>query len=271
MKISILPQRSLRPYIDRYWVWEGEYEVPKILPGTGHELWFHYVSPFAFIEQDTAKPLPDCHSIASRHRFRTFQSAGNIGLIAVRFRSGAFRYFCQLPMDELRDCFVGVENIWGKQGREFAERVITAAGLQERVDILDRWLMKFFAEYAKPDHWLDRIIETLYYNYSSISLAESCQSWGISVRQLQRKFKQATGAGPKEFQQVSRFQTIVKGCLLEKRRNYLQMALDHGYYDQAHFIKEFQHFTGESPSAFFQEKNFMSHFYNRSRKGYSMI
>jgi AraC-like DNA-binding protein len=50
--------------------------------------------------------------------------------------------------------------------------------------------------------------------------------------------------------------------LLQRKRKYLDVALEHGYYDQSHFLKEFKNYVSEYPTSFLQEQNFMSHFYN---------
>jgi len=54
---------------------------------------------------------------------------------------------------------------------------------------------------------------------------------------------------------------VLKPLLINKEKHYLSTALDKGYFDQMHFIKEFKYFMRCTPSGFLQEKNFMSHFY----------
>lgn len=215
--------------------------------------------------------VPCSHIVSARKECNILKPTKTAGFIAVRFRSGAFRYFCHQAMNELSDRFVDVKSVWGKSGEEMTERVITAASLEERVKIIDMFMLKYLAQYAKPSIWLDQIINEIYYNFTAIQLQEKYQAWGISDRKLQRKFKEAVGISPKAFQRNARFQAVVKECLLERRQDYLAIALDKGYYDQSHFIKDFQYFIGETPAAFFQENNFMSHFYNRSFQRYSKI
>jgi AraC-like DNA-binding protein len=271
MKKYILPCELLRPFIDRYWVWEGEYDLPKILPGTGHELVFHYASPYSCINKDTVLSLPNSYILTVRNFPQTIKPNGSLGFIAVRFRSGAFHYFCRPTMAELADKFVDIQHIWGKTSDEFTERVISASNFQNRIAIIESFLLKLLDSYAKPDVWLDKVIRDIYYNYDSVQLKRKCCEWGISNRQLQRKFKDAVGISPKSFQIVSRFQSVMRRLLLEKKSDYLDVILDNGYFDQSHFIKDFQRFTGEPPSSFLKEQNFMTHFYNRSFQTCSKI
>ncbi|MBC8082760.1 MAG: AraC family transcriptional regulator [Hymenobacter sp.] len=71
---------------------------------------------------------------------------------------------------------------------------------------------------------------------------------GISGRYLERLFGQAVGVSPKYFCRIIRFQQTFRW--LERTDSLTAVAATCGYYDQAHFIRDFRHFTGTTPSAF---------------------
>ena len=70
---------------------------------------------------------------------------------------------------------------------------------------------------------------------------------GISRRRLQRLFKFYIGDSPKTFSQVVRFQQILSAKRSLERLKKEKIFFDAGYYDQAHFIKEFKTFYGTTP------------------------
>jgi AraC-like DNA-binding protein len=74
---------------------------------------------------------------------------------------------------------------------------------------------------------------------------------GISSRQLRRLFDFYIGDTPKTFSQVVRFQAVLgaKPSTQSLRKN--KLFFDAGYYDQAHFIKEFKNFYGVTPGKAF--------------------
>lgn len=76
---------------------------------------------------------------------------------------------------------------------------------------------------------------------------------GISPRQLRRLFEFYIGDSAKTFSKVVRFQTILraKPSVQSLRKN--KLFFDNGYYDQAHFIKEFKSFYGITPTQAFLE------------------
>lgn len=261
--LNFKPNPYLRQYISRYWLWENEPDLPQILPGTGTELMFHYYEPFITKNQkDEVLIVPNCHIISPRSECYHLNRIKRSGFISVRFRAGAFRHFCRESNKDLIDSFIDINEIWGIKGQEFGERVIEAKNIEKRIVIIETFLMKFLEMYQHPKSWLDMAVEKVFYGCDAARLKEVSSDLFISDRQLQRKFGEAVGVSPKNFQRISRFETVLKQLLLNQNKDYLTSALEHGYYDQSHFIKEFKEYVGESPSLFLQDKNFMSHFYN---------
>ncbi|MEL6924825.1 MAG: helix-turn-helix domain-containing protein, partial [Bacteroidota bacterium] len=70
---------------------------------------------------------------------------------------------------------------------------------------------------------------------------------GISPRQLRRLFKFYIGDTPKTFCKVVRFQHILKAKHSRQSLRHNKLFYDLGYYDQAHFIKDFKHLYGLTP------------------------
>lgn len=260
---NLKPSQHLREYVSRYWVWENEIQLPKILPGTGTELMFHYYEPFVGTNQKAEIfRAPNCHIFSPRYGCYQLDPAKQAGFISVRFRAGAFRHFCKESGHELIDSFIDINELWGKEGQEFGQRVLEAKNHEERIIIIESFLTMFLNRYHRPTSWLDMAVKKIFYGCNAVALTDVSRDVFISDRQLQRKFREAVGVSPKTFQQISRFETVLKHLLLNKKQDYLGIALEHGYYDQSHFIKDFKTYLGECPSLFLQDENFMSHFYN---------
>jgi len=263
MKIcNLRPNKILRRYISRYWIWEDEPDLPKLLPGTGTELMFHYHQPFVGLHKGATCEMPPCHIIAPRNEFFHLKPAHRVGFIAVRFRAGAFRHFCRESGTNLIDSFIDIRDLWGKEGADFGRQVRDGGSIEERLLTIERFLMALLERYQKPEQWLDMAVAKVLYEYNTVKLAELSRDFSISERQLQRKFKECVGSSPMAFQRNARFEAVVKQLLLNKKKEYVTVALDNGYYDQSHFIKEFQKYAGQQPSSFLQDGNFMTHFYN---------
>lgn len=93
-----------------------------------------------------------------------------------------------------------------------------------------------------------------------LTIQELTQELATSERTLERYFKQHVGLSPKRYCRIIRHAYIFK-LVNEKPDNWAQVAYQAGYYDQTHFIKNFQEFTGEDPSKYgFEEKTFANFF-----------
>ena len=266
MKTSnLIPCAALRPYISRYWAWDGERELPTMLPGTGAELMFHYANPVSARQSDgTTCSLPRTMLLSPRNERFALQTDAPAGCVSVRFRSGALRHFCRMPPGELIDQCLSAVDIWGQGALVNEEKVAAASHLSARVRLIEDFLLQQWQACRQPAHaWLDDAFRRLYY-HSAGSLDQVAAAAGVSTRQFQKVFKQYAGVSPKHFQRVARLESIVRRLLVEQRQQYLDLALDYGFYDQAHFIKDFKRFAGDTPSRYLCAANFRTHFYNAS-------
>lgn len=267
-RYSVPPGNLLHPYVDRYWGWESvgknEISLPKVLPGTGVELIFHY-RDVSFRGEHRSQTLstPMCHIAHLKTSPFQLYPNRNIGFLSVRFRCGAFRHFCPFPSSELMDTFASADEIWGQTGAELSQRIIEADNLQHRILLLEHYLTCFLHRFKRAEARTDYAINRLYYSSSTTRPQDIAKELELSPRHFQRLIREALGMSPKKFCVMARFQQTIRELLLQKETDYLNIALEAGYYDQAHFINDFREFAKETPSAFLQKKNFMSHFYNK--------
>lgn len=259
MKISDLrPAALLRPLIDRYWSWENESQLPSMMLGTGSELMLHYGDRLCTPAQI---PLARSFLISPKTRRFTPQASGITGFISVRFRAGALRHFCAIPVHEIVDQPLDIYDLWGNAGVELEDRILHAVDMPSRLAVLDQFLLSMLQRYRKPERWLDRSFEQLYYRTASLDAVIAAAP--VSLRSFQQTFKHNVGISAKHFQKIARFESVLRQLLLEKRSDYLGLALDRGYFDQSHFIRDCREFTGQTPLGYLQERNFSAHFYNR--------
>ncbi|WP_434778829.1 helix-turn-helix domain-containing protein [Neisseria sp. Ec49-e6-T10] len=257
--------KILQPYISRYWVWEGQFQLPCMLPGTGAELIFLYGAPISL--QNTAITTPSSKSmlLLPRHKNFTFKPTKSpIKFIAIRFRHNALRHFCAHPIIEMIDRNITAEDIWGNMGAQIENRLQQPQTIEQKIEILNHFLCTQLQQNHKDQHpWLDQALYHLYYQAPQHNTLDSViGKTQVSTRYFQKIFKYNTGVSPKYFQKTARFEHIMKTLLLNDNQAYLDCVLAHGYYDQSHFIKDFKQFTGQAPLAYLQNKNNRTHFYN---------
>jgi transcriptional regulator GlxA family with amidase domain len=104
-------------------------------------------------------------------------------------------------------------------------------------------------------------VELLFQMKGQISVVELAQRLGISKRNLERRFSQEIGLSPKQLAKTIRLQALLKMLNQSQSKSLTELALECGYYDQAHFIKDFKEFTGLSPKQFYADNLKMSNLF----------
>ena len=119
------------------------------------------------------------------------------------------------------------------------------------MEVVQSYLVSLLID--KPtDKLIKNITEEIHKTNGLLKIEDIAQSANISKRQLERRFNEIIGVSPKKFSTIVRFQQAIQ--LFEKNDTLTALAYDSGYFDQAHFIKEFQTFTGLTPEQFFNKQ-----------------
>jgi methylphosphotriester-DNA--protein-cysteine methyltransferase len=87
-----------------------------------------------------------------------------------------------------------------------------------------------------------------------LAIRDLAQTIGITQKHLITQFEKVVGLRPKTFARVCKFQKVVNMIEAQSEIDWSTIAYDGGYYDQAHFIKEFQNFSGLNPTAYVAQR-----------------
>ncbi len=178
----------------------------------------------------------------------------------IRFYPAALRHFFNLDLSEITDQFADSHFLANGEFSRLSDRLYDCGSFRQRVSTCERWLLSTHKRLAPGpfDHALALICAAR----GNIRLGESLAARvGLSSRQLNRLFRQYTGLSSKRFAQIIRLQAACRQ-LYQQPGQGLQTALELGFCDQAHLLKDFKAHLRVSPSVF--SRRFMSDFYNPS-------
>lgn len=96
-------------------------------------------------------------------------------------------------------------------------------------------------------------MNTIHYHKGQISVEDLAQNLKISTRHLERKFDERIGLSPKQLCQIFCFKNIFY-LLTQFPQDWASIALECGYYDQAHLIRDFKRYMGLSPNAYIKRQ-----------------
>jgi AraC-like DNA-binding protein len=166
----------------------------------------------------------------------------------VRFRPGMAAAFMR-EAALLKDKVEPLETIWGGAARSISERLAESSSTQEMAHAMEAILRPVEApDLAQLALW--RL------SASSVPLGQLTSDAGLSLRHFRRACVERAGVSPKHLRRILRFRKAVEkirsAAANGAQPSWAQLAIACGYYDQAHFIKEFQEFAGSTPGRFLQ-------------------
>lgn len=191
---------------------------------------------------------------AYRQPFAT-DTKQHAAIIGVHFKPGGAAGFLRMPADEIADAHVSLETLWGAAAIELREQLCAAHGPVQRFDLLERALMRRLPKPQK-DHARTVAALQLFTGGETIPLVrEVAREVGLSERQFVRSFAQEVGMSPKLFSRVARFHRVLAQLKRSPVPAWTELALDCGYFDQAHLINEFRSFSNLSPTEYLRKRS----------------
>ncbi|MDX8439789.1 helix-turn-helix domain-containing protein [Mesorhizobium australafricanum] len=175
------------------------------------------------------------------------ESFGAACCVQVNFTPLGARQVFGLPMSELRDRMVGLDDALGFDGIALRERLGEASDWDARFDIAENYLARRLAEANALSPEIAWAYRTVIASGGRTRIAALAGEIGWSRKHLAAKFTDAIGIGPKTLSRIVRFNRALS---LSKRQNddWAGIAADCGYADQAHLVREFRQLAGETPT-----------------------
>jgi AraC-like DNA-binding protein len=173
---------------------------------------------------------------------RTYSYAEATGSVLVRFTPEGAACL-GIPATELAGRSVALDELLPRaRVAEVHGRVGEAPDDRARVAAVQDFLASLP---LSRDHAVARAIRLLEAATDEARVAAVARTLGLSERQLERRFQARVGITPKRFASLRRFERAVAGAAMAP--SLTAAALDAGYYDQSHFIRDFRRFAGASP------------------------
>lgn len=173
-------------------------------------------------------------------------------IVGARWHPGRAPALLGLPAAELLNQSVALRSVWNARLSSSFERVCEKPDLLARMSSLQGLLLSHLAHAASSDSMVNASIQWLA-RHPHGRVGQLSRWIGISSRQLQRRFSESVGYGPKSFQSILRFQRLLHFAdRAGRRRSLAELSAVAGYSDQAHMTREVQRFSGCAPTGLFR-------------------
>jgi AraC-like DNA-binding protein len=248
--ISYLPSPILNPYIKTFAISESEEEKTyKVLPGTGLVIGFQYKGKLFHIANEKQIELNKSGLTGLHDSYRIFKNSANTGTVLVYFNEGGAVTFFKDPIHELFRESISLDNFMLRSELLIMEEQLFAATTDDKkIKVVEDFLIARIRP-VSTDPLVMTALALIHKSKGNIKISDLMAQLHISQSPLEKRFRRVIGTSPKKFAAIVRFKHTVKNY--NPQNSLTNLGYEAGFYDQAHFIKEFKNFTGETPETFF--------------------
>ncbi|NMI04386.1 AraC family transcriptional regulator [Paenibacillus sp. SZ31] len=184
----------------------------------------------------------------------------------VRFFPGGAHVFHGMPLEWFTDKRIALQECWPEKLNELQERMAETNSFAERVEVMNAYLSPLSMQSSTSENDLMKnVLHRIFIDGGRMTVQELAMREVISERQLHRKFSEWVGISPKRFSEVVRFHRVLNDIHQGNTADWAMLAQNHGFFDQAHLIRQFRKFYGETPlTAAKEHGRMLSDLYNRS-------
>ena len=238
---EIKPIHRLKDFVGSFWTYSGpgKAERYKVLPDGCIDLIFNLSDHTTTVS-----------GIMTRFAERKLDK-GTIDLIGIRFKTGRFKSLTTVPQREFKDLKVEADQMVPKLPIDIHDRLAEQVSNKAKIAVLQSAIHELVVDAKQyKDMLILSIVDKIRREGNTDRISSLAKSHGISLRQLERRFKASTGLTVKEFASIVRFnnaRSLIRGC---PEKSLLEIAFDLGFYDHAHLNNEFNRLSGENPSYF---------------------
>lgn len=254
--LTYRPSPSLEPLINIYWSLkvskqEG-HSKQRIIPDGCIEMAFilgedikRYTSDDNFIIQPRAMVIGQIVDPFY------IEPVGEVDTFSISFFPLGFSNLINQSLDDLVNKETPLDELFDpKIIRLLENNIIHAGSTQERIDIVETFLLERLQENKVIDQVIKTTVDAIYQSRGNVKIVDIFGKDKGSRRRLERQFKKHIGLSPKQLGKVMRLQAALSLLLDKEPQSLTKIAYSSEYYDQSHFIKDFKEFTGVTPKDF---------------------
>lgn len=243
------PNEKLKPYIKYFVVSENELESEyKVFPSSGLVIGFQYKGQLATVKNNTENKLTSAGITGISDSFKIFKNSADVGTVLIYFTEIGFTHFASHPANELFNLSLSLDDIFDKNKvAEVEDKLAVTATDNQRVKIVEHFLLSQLKD-IETDKLIVEAVKLIYQSKGTIRVKELNEKLFISQSPFEKRFRKVVGTTAKKFTSIVRFNSVLDN--LNRTKTLTEICYENNFFDQAHFIKDFKQFTGDTPENF---------------------
>jgi AraC-like DNA-binding protein len=254
------PAEILQPYIECYYTWESGGPLDRELvvesPATSYAgLAINYGDPYFLQNKKYERLEVPAQFVAglSLYSYKLFLN-GRIGIAGIVFKPSALATLFGLNAYELTEERIDLFSIlpWNYI-RPYVVKVREASLPHQKARLLEEMMLHHIKISVPEPDYIDTAANIIVEKKGMLQVYELLEESHMSRRTFERRFLQKVGLSPKYYARLRRIGYLCNLIAGKRRVNWPEVFLEAAFYDQAHFIKDFEEFTGRTPQQYLRE------------------
>jgi AraC-like DNA-binding protein len=189
------------------------------------------------------------HFNGMRNKPGFIMQAGKIRVFGISFYPFGLYPFLNVPMLEFGDQVNDLELVDKRFVHKLEAAIENTKETSQAVNAIEKALLLLLDQNTVEMKKIDMVRRFCSENKEQ-SVSCFCKKNGLNIKTLERNCLKYAGYTPKTLVRIGRFQSASKQLIYNEGNSFVELACNSGYYDQAHFIKDFQEFSGTTPGQF---------------------
>ncbi|WP_289140659.1 helix-turn-helix domain-containing protein [uncultured Brevibacillus sp.] len=241
------PCKSLEKYVACYWTSEtgaiDRQQWNRVIPDGCVDIIF---------DLKTSSSSEGAFVTGLMRTFELMPIVGHQSIFGIRLYSEMAHYFLRYPISSINGYRVYLEDLWGMEARRVVERLAEVTAITDRIALIEESLIRYLvASPIRSEGLLETSMQYIYACGGSMPIGALAEKVNYSERNLRRVFQNELGVSPKELIRIIQFQSFLQELVRGTQATFTDVALQYGYYDQSHVIKNFKAYYGMSPRRIF--------------------
>jgi AraC-like DNA-binding protein len=249
-----VPQVPLSYFVENLWFYqdlEADHTREKLLPDASMELIIDLGEGAKKLYNRSDRSIYSrynrCWVNGMQRQYLIIGVEPGSSMMGAHFRTGGAAPFFGLPLSELANHVVELDLIWKREILALREQLLETTTIDAKFRLLENYLITKAQSRLEPDKTIVAALHTLR-SWPVTPLRELASRLGMSHKEMIARFDCRVGLSPKQTSRILRFRRSLDAAYHGTSVDWPDIALNCGYYDQAHMIHEFQQFAGMTPT-----------------------
>lgn len=233
------PPDDLQYFLEHFWIVEWD---------LGKDYYEQDVLSYPSVHLAFERGKTMIYGVVTGKFSRRIEGSGKV--LGIKFRPGGFYPFHRSSVAAFSDSTIPIDEVFEVDPKTLEDQILSARDNEQMVKRAGEFIRNHLPEKDKRVRQINEIIEAVINDSSLIRVGQLTAQFDIGERSLQRLFKRYVGVSPKWVIKRYRLHEVAGRLTEDAEVDWPELALELGYYDQAHFIRDFKSIVGQTPAEY---------------------